>query len=194
MSKSNSEKSCCHIHGKPTKRDRCRSCNATYMRSYLSKMRQEHPDKALLERARKRARRRGVRYSLRRSDITMPTTCPVLGLPIVTGGTRASTSPSLDRIDPRQGYLPGNVRVISDKANRLKGHRDLQSIQRLSQFGAVHLRTDYMAVAKYMEREALLIEVRAKAEQPGCVGEQWKIVADFLERIFRRYPASHRTI
>lgn len=184
----------CHEHGKPTKREKCRACNAAYMRSYLSKMRQDHPDKALLERARKRARRRGIRYSLRRSDITMPTTCPVLGLTIVAGGTRASTSPSLDRIDPRQGYLPGNVRVISDKANRLKGHRDLHDIQRLSQFGAVHLRADYMAVAQYMEREALLLEVRAKAEKPGRVGEQWTIVAEFLERIFRRYPASRGLI
>ncbi len=194
MSKPNSENFRCHVHGKPTKRDHCRFCNAAYMRSYLSKMRQEHPDKALLERARKRARRRGVRYSLRRSDITMPTMCPVLGLPIVTGGTRASTSPSLDRIDPSQGYLPGNVRVISDRANRLKGHRDLQDIQRLSQFGAAHLRPDYLAVAHYMEREALLVEVRAKAEKPGRVGEQWKIVADFLERIFRRYPVSRGLI
>lgn len=184
----------CPVHGKPTKREECRACNAAYMRSYLRKVRQDRPDKALLERARKRARRRGIRYSLRRSDITMPTTCPVLGLPIVTGGTRASTSPSLDRIDPRKGYLPGNVRVISDKANRLKGHRDLQSIQRLSRFGAVRLRTDYMAVAKYMEREALLLEVRAKAGQPGRVGEQWTIVADFLERIFRRYPVSRGLI
>jgi hypothetical protein len=78
--------------------------------------------------------------------------------------------------------------VVSDKANRLKSNRDLGTIDRLSRTGPVHLRADYEAVARYMEREALLVEVRAKAERGGTTGEQWKIVGDYLERVFRHYP------
>lgn len=39
--------------------------------------------------------------------------CPVLGIDL--------TTPSLDKIIPALGYVPGNIAVISMKANMLKG-------------------------------------------------------------------------
>ena len=36
--------------------------------------------------------------------------------------TGNSFSPSLDRIDSTKGYVPGNVWVISNKANRMKSN------------------------------------------------------------------------
>jgi hypothetical protein len=36
------------------------------------------------------------------------------------GQTRRDNQPSLDRVIPALGYVPGNVRVISFRANRLK--------------------------------------------------------------------------
>ncbi len=32
-----------------------------------------------------------------------------------------ASKPTLDRIDPRKGYIPGNVVVISYRANVIKG-------------------------------------------------------------------------
>jgi len=39
---------------------------------------------------------------------------------MVFGGPRAHNNPSVDRRIPALGYIEKNVRVISDRANRLK--------------------------------------------------------------------------
>ncbi|TXH09432.1 MAG: hypothetical protein E6R03_16805 [Hyphomicrobiaceae bacterium] len=62
--------------------------------------------------AKNRAAQKGREFSIELSDIVIPKVCPVLGTPMV--------SPSLDRIDSRKGYVKGNVRVISKRANTLK--------------------------------------------------------------------------
>ncbi len=178
----------CPAHGKPTKREVCPNCNAAYMRGYLRKVRQTRPHKTILERARKRARRQGLPYSLRRQDISLPARCPVLGISLRVGQSRSPASPSLDRIDPGQGYVPGNVRVISDHANKLKGDRHLSDIRSLSLKGPPARRAQYVAVAAYMEREALLVEVREKAAKETGPNNPWQVIADFLEQRFRRFP------
>ncbi|WP_421729939.1 hypothetical protein [Brevundimonas sp.] len=177
----------CPAHGKPTKREACPACNAAYMRGYLRKIRQTRPHKTILERARKRARRQGLPYSLRRQDISLPARCPVLGISLRTGQSRSPASPSLDRIDPVQGYIPGNVRVISDHANKLKGNRCLADIRSLSLKGPPARRAKYQAVAAYVEREALLVEVRQKAARDPRPNSPWQVIADFLERRFRSF-------
>lgn len=86
----------------------------------------------LLHGAARRARERGVPYTLRRKDIKVPERCPVLDIPLarrgrefqVTGrknGGPRPDAPSLDRIRPKEGYVPGNVRVISFRANSVRG-------------------------------------------------------------------------
>ncbi len=177
----------CPVHGKPTRRDACPTCNAAYMRGYLRTVRQTRPHKTILDRARKRAQRQGIAYSLRRHDISLPACCPVLGIPLRVGQSRSPASPSLDRIDPRQGYIPGNVRVISDYANKVKGNRHLSDIQSLSLKAPPAHKAKYQAVAAYMEREALLIEVRQKAAKETGPNNPWQVIADFLEKRFRSY-------
>lgn len=178
----------CPVHGQPTKRDACLQCNAAYMRGYLRKNRVTRPHKTILERARKRARRQGLPYSLRQQDISLPARCPVLGISLRVGRSRSPASPSLDRIDPGQGYAPGNVRVISDHANKLKGNRCLADIRSLSLKGPPARRAKYQAVAAYMEREALLVEVRQKAAREPHPNNPWQVIADFLEQRFRSFP------
>jgi len=101
-------------------------------------------------------------------------------------GPRWAFSPSLDRIVPEEGYVDGNVRVISDRANRLKGKRGLEEIRRLADCGAPELRASYTMIATYLEREELLREVRAKAQQPGRAGQEWAKIAAFLDRVFSK--------
>ena len=93
----------------------------------------KRPARAILDRARHRARKNGVSFALSGQDILVPKNCPVLGIPLVIGGPRSNASPSLDRINPHKGYTVGNVRVISDRANRLKGGRSLSEIKALVQ-------------------------------------------------------------
>jgi hypothetical protein len=48
-------------------------------------------------------------------------TCPLLGTPLFYGnGKMGPNSPTLDRIEPAKGYVPGNVWVISQRANVIK--------------------------------------------------------------------------
>jgi hypothetical protein len=155
------------------------------MRHYLRTRRSSSPAFALWERARCRARKRGLRFELAEASITVPSVCPVLGIPIRPGGPRSPSSPSLDRIRPARGYIPENVRVISDRANRLKGDRTRLQLQHRARSGPPRLRADYAKVAAYVERELLLVEIRRKAGVSGPAAAEWQKVADFLERIFR---------
>jgi hypothetical protein len=70
------------------------------------------------------AKRRGLDFNLDVSDIVIPERCPVLGMVLArnTTGIRKphACSPSVDRIDPSQGYVKGNVAIISYRANRIK--------------------------------------------------------------------------
>ena len=176
----------CSLHGKPTQRETCRECNAAYMRGYLRRRRYEMPGRSLWDRARKRATDRGLAFSIEKESIAVPRTCPALGIAIEFRGKRSASSPSLDRIIPERGYVPGNVRVISDRANRLKGDRSLKELRRLAESGSVAFRDEYEMVATYLEREQLLDEVRAKAAQGGRAGQEWAKIAAFLDRIFSK--------
>ncbi|NEU96029.1 hypothetical protein [Bradyrhizobium uaiense] len=72
--------------------------------------------------ARQRARKSSLEFSIGWSDFEIPEVCPLRGVPLKVGsGQHTDDSPTLDRKDPRRGYVKGNVWVISHKANRLKG-------------------------------------------------------------------------
>lgn len=99
---------------------------------------QTHPEIMLLRWARDRARKFNLPFSITAVDIVIPETCPVFGFPLVRNlgvkGKGVPTSPSLDRIIPELGYVPGNVRVISRKANAMKSDYDLADLQALARW------------------------------------------------------------
>jgi hypothetical protein len=78
----------------------------------------------ILRTARNRAKEKGIEFTITRDDFTIPQHCPYLGVPLWEhddeGRTVWLNQPSLDRIDPSKGYIPGNVQVISVRANRAK--------------------------------------------------------------------------
>lgn len=80
----------------------------------------------ILTDARRRAKDLGLAFTITAVDIPLPEKCPILGIPlrIIPGGGRyrCDNSASLDRIDPRMGYVPGNVCIISWRANRIKNN------------------------------------------------------------------------
>lgn len=176
----------CPDHGDPKNRQTCTGCNSAYMRGYLRRRSQEQPEWALWQRAKKRASRLGVEFDLPLSEVVVPICCPVMGTPLIVGEGRSPHSPSLDRIDPNRGYVTGNCRVISDHANRLKGNLDLETLKVRAASGEPALRDAYGKVVRYLEREMLLCEARAKAQAGGRAGEVWAEIADFLEDRFRR--------
>jgi hypothetical protein len=40
-------------------------------------------------------------------------------------------SPSLDRINNNLGYVPGNVIVVSDRANRIKNNATIEELEKI---------------------------------------------------------------
>lgn len=185
MVKSRKPPALCPTHGRPKKRETCKSCNAAYMRGYMRRRRLQAPAKALWERARGRAAKRGLTFSLRKDAISVPRYCPALGITVCLSEGRTNNSPSLDRIDPAQGYVSGNVRVISDQANRLKADCTIGELERRAAEGAPEHREDYRKIAAYVRRELLLREVRRKSFRPGREGEEWAKLWFHLDRIFK---------
>lgn len=181
----------CQKHGTALKRDRCSECNAAYMRWYQKRRRALNPKAALLERAKARAKQTRLAFSLSAVDVDVPATCPALGIPLVIGQARGAGSPSLDRIQPDLGYVPGNVRVISNQANCLKGNRDLQCLRWLANHGARNMRPAYGLLAEYVDRELLLQEVRRQAQANDSHSAEWANVACFLEKRFRNFVVVH---
>lgn len=85
-----------------------------------------------LTEAGRRARDKGIEFSITTENIFCPMVCPVLGIPLVYGAKDGKVAPnlaSLDRIDNRRGYVPGNVHVISWRANALKSDGTLAELE-----------------------------------------------------------------
>lgn len=96
------------------------------MRAY----RRAFPHMTLFALAKQRAKRKGIKFTIRPSDIVIPNRCPVLGLRLAHGKDKRPipNSPTLDRISPPKGYVPGNVVVISSLANRIKSTANWEQI------------------------------------------------------------------
>jgi len=92
----------------------------------------------ILARLRHRAKKRGWEFSITADDLELPEFCPVLGMKLVARkGIDARTSPcapSVDRFDNSKGYIPGNVRVISARANVLKNDATLEEVRAILRY------------------------------------------------------------
>lgn len=79
------------------------------------------PRTRLVDNARRRAKKASIEFSVSIDDIELPKICPLRHVPFIVGlDQHTDDSPTLDRKDPRRGYVQGNVWVISHKASRLK--------------------------------------------------------------------------
>lgn len=93
-----------------------------------------NPENRLLSSAKTRAKKRGLEFNLELEDIIIPEHCPVLGLKLEQGGFNSPNSPSLDRVDNSKGYVKGNVRVISHRANSIKRDATLEELQAICEY------------------------------------------------------------
>lgn len=90
--------------------------------------------------ARQRARRRGLSFNLHERDIKVPDVCPVLGIPMIPGAVwgERNNAPSLDRVDNSEGYVLGNVEVISLRANTIKGDATIEELEAVLAYMKAH--------------------------------------------------------
>lgn len=87
--------------------------------------------------AKKRALLKGFEFNLEVEDIPeIPKYCPILGIEIKANiiGQPLDSSPSLDRIDSKKGYIKGNIQIISNRANRIKADATIEELDKLINF------------------------------------------------------------
>ena len=91
--------------------------------------------RGLLQISRGRAKYNNIDHSISEKDFTPVTHCPLLGIELnfsSVGRGYHDDSPSIDRIDPSKGYVPGNVWIISSRANRMKSNATIEELQLLA--------------------------------------------------------------
>ena len=92
---------------------------------------------------RERAKRRGLKCTITIEDIesVMVDVCPVLDIPLTVNelGSSRDNSYSLDRIDNNKGYVPGNIQIISVKANTMKSNATLEELEALVAYMRRHV-------------------------------------------------------
>ena len=88
------------------------------------KWREANPAKRLLYATKQSSKLKNLEHNIDESDLILPEYCPLLGIKIdYTAGTgKTMLKPSVDRIDPKLGYVKGNVEVMSSLANTMKSN------------------------------------------------------------------------
>lgn len=87
--------------------------------------------RSLYHNAKNRAKRKGIEFNLRISDIEIPEYCPYLHIKLSSGtysDRKKGNSPTVDRIDATIGYIPSNIEIISDLANRMKQNANKEQL------------------------------------------------------------------
>lgn len=127
--------------------------------------RQRNPVKCMLASARARAKKCGLEFTITESDVVIPSRCPILGIALTFGlgwgkgqsNQQRDSRASLDRIDNTKGYVPGNVIVVSYRANRLKSDATVAELLKLARF--------YGQLASERPRAVRLPEVQSLAQK-----------------------------
>jgi len=107
----------------------------------------------MLYEARKRAKKKGLAFELTVEDILIPENCPVLNIPLVVGGkTHSPGSPTLDRVDSTKGYIRGNVRVISFRANNLKNNATIEELEAIVSYMRKHFQSTLKPIEEPIQK------------------------------------------
>lgn len=83
----------------------------------------------VLSRLKRRALEKNVPFNLTKEDLFIPKLCPILEIPLEMGGRIRDNLVSWDRIIPSLGYIRGNVRAISYRANVMKNDQTEEKLK-----------------------------------------------------------------
>jgi hypothetical protein len=87
---------------------------------------------------RQAAKRKNIPFTILFDEIDKPVYCPVLGIELNYGWSgedrRDDFKATFDKVIPKLGYIPGNVFVISWRANKLKSDMTLDELQKIMNY------------------------------------------------------------
>lgn len=129
----------------------CKPCYVEHMRDYYARnpqkyrrlkerereRRAQRPAHMMWLKVRQRAIKTGTPFTITAADLEpVPTKCPVLGIPIeyAARGVNNPNAASVDRVDNAKGYEPGNVIIVSFRANELKRDATLSELKAIAAF------------------------------------------------------------
>ena len=122
------------------------SCGCLRNRDYAK---DKHPIKhgqymstrySLLKNAKSRAKKKKIPCTITLDDIpSVPEVCPILGIKLTSYKGEGKKglqpdSPTLDRIIPEKGYIPGNIQIISGRANMIKNDATPSELQAVADY------------------------------------------------------------
>ncbi len=98
---------------------------------YRRLLREKNPALRLINSTKKTAKNKKIEHNITVDDLILPEYCPYLNVKIdySAGNGKSMFNPSIDRIDPLQGYVKGNVEVISVLANVMKNKATVEQLQ-----------------------------------------------------------------
>jgi hypothetical protein len=121
-----------------------------------------NPFRFMWHNARSRANRDSREFTITEEDVRqawpVDGCCPALGIPLVMPGMRrrsgvTADAASLDRIDNSRGYTPGNIAIISRRANSLKGRQTAAGLTVAAAAAEAATLADELArIAAWLER------------------------------------------
>jgi len=127
----------------------------------------ERIENRLFRAAKRRAMSKDLDFTISKDDIIVPTLCPLTEIPLRShdgvddGEGPRFDSPTLDRVYPHLGYIPGNVRVISLTANAMMGGSiDPELLQRSALIFS-------QRIQQYLNNEALYDDINSR-HRNGC--------------------------
>lgn len=111
---------------------------------------EKDPLRYMLKNVKSRAKKDGIEFSITKNDLEWPTHCPVLGMPLIRNSKKgwADDTYSLDRVDNTKGYIPGNVKIISWRANGLKKDASIEELEKILVYMKTHLKENKNCAGK----------------------------------------------
>ena len=104
----------------------CKACRLAPSKAHYHA---KPPEYHIWHRAKARAKKRGIPFNIELEDIVIPSKCPVFGTEFVKGNHHLCAS--IDKIVPELGYVKGNIQIISNRANMLKGDASAEELKKV---------------------------------------------------------------
>jgi hypothetical protein len=123
---------------------------------YVKEWEKRNPLRSMFHKAKACAKPRGLEFTITLEDLVWPVHCPILGIKLCYERDKKTPHrddyPTFDRWDNSKGYVPGNVFIISWRANRMKWHSTLEELE---------------AIVRYMKERPSLAGIETVDMQPA---------------------------
>jgi hypothetical protein len=113
----------------------CKICAIDNEKNGRARRRKADPFGFALGQLRRNAKKRGLEFSVTKKDfLPLPTHCPVLNVELDYSGAGTWNAASIDRSDCSKGYIPGNVVIMSKRANMLKNDASPEELRKVLEY------------------------------------------------------------